>query len=798
MRIIVPPFSKILFFIIVNLVLLNPLAGQSDAIVRAGSFKSYKKTTNGVFLTATNTKVDIQVYSATILRIRYIKNGTNEDPLTYPITLNPSGTLALVREDKDQVTFRTDSLQLVVWKSPLKLEFRNAGGKTLQRDHDFGVNWQGTQVTNYKYLFPDEKFIGLGEKTGHLDKRGSAYENWNTDDFAYELEADPLYKSIPFYMGLHDSLTYGIYLNNSSRTKFSFAASTDNTMVHYGADYGDLDYFFFSASSVARIIEDYTSLTGRMPMPPLWSLGYQQCRWSYYPDSKVMDIATNFRTRKIPADVIYLDIHYMDEYKVFTFHPQWFSKPRQLIDSLKSLGFKTVVIIDPGVKVENGYKAYESLKENGYYAKYPDGTPYIGSVWPGRCLFPDFTNPLGRAWWGQQFKPLVDMGIDGFWNDMNEIATWGQFIPNMVQFDMDGQKASYLKAKNLYGMQMTRATYEGTLPLLKKRPLVLTRATFSGGQRYSAVWTGDNFASDDHMLLGVRLINGLGLSGFPFAGMDIAGFDGEPTPALFARWLSIGVFSPFFRGHAKHGTMQHEPWSFGEEIEAISRNLINFRYVLMPYIYSSFYQAAQTGMPVARSLAIDYTFDPRVFNYDKEHQYLFGPNILVAPAKSTDRYESVYLPKGEWYHLYSDKKYTGNSDIVVSAPLTELPVFVKAGSIIPQQSLVQNTSENTDGILYLHLYAGDEKGTFTYYEDDGVSFDDQKNIYCKREIILDTRGHKLTLGQQSGTYVSRFKKIRLIFHGFGVMESRLIKTRVENNLPVYDTGWEKDKIEVTW
>ncbi len=632
-------------------------------------------------------------------------------------------------------------------------------------DANLGISWQGSEVTCFKTMFPSERFIGLGEKVGRLDRRGTSYVNWNTDHYAYGPRDDPLYVSVPFFIGIHDSMTYGIFFDNTRRTQFNFGASTDDQFSFFSAPGGELNYYFLGGSTVARVIEEYTALTGRMEMPPLWSLGYQQCRWSYYPESEVLDLARTFREKKIPADVIYLDIHYMDEYKVFTWHPERFPTPGAMNDTLGNMGYHLVTIIDPGIKVQKGYFASDEGTANGYFITYPSGKNYVGEVWPGRCNFPDFTHPEVRRWWGRSLSRLVDSGVAGFWNDMNEPATWGQSIPDLVTFDFDGAKATMKEAHNIYGLEMARSSFEGAKALMHgRRPFVLTRAAYSGVQRYSAVWTGDNAPTDEHMLLAVRLVNSMGLSGIPFTGPDIGGFSGDATPRLFARWLSIGTYTPFFRNHKQYGMKRQEPWSFGEDVERQARRSIEQRYRLMPYLYSTFHQAVRTGLPVARSLAIDYPYDEHIYRPEFENEYLFGDNILVAPVVSTEDHCTVYLPQGRWYRRSTGEMYEGGRAVLVDAPVDDLPVFARAAGIIPMQDVVQNTSEQTD-TLRIHLYLGDRESAFQYYEDDGATYDYEHGAYCAREMKFEPSARQCTLTEAEGRYASKFKYIELILHG---------------------------------
>ena len=755
----------ILFFLLLSSVMAYT---QTDQVIQPGKIKSLKKVENGVLVQTDRAQLLIQVYQPQLIRIRLSQTPFTKD-FSYAVIRQPDGNFTLVTEQPDHWELTTDSLKIVLSKNPMSIKVLNAKGEILSEDYqNFSYTWQGTEVTTYKKLFPDEKFVGMGEKTGNVNRRGEKFENWNSDIPAYSIMEDPIYQSIPFYMGIHDKVVYGIFLDNTFRTKFNFGASTDDQYHFFSAANGEMNYYLFGAGSVTGILRDYTWLTGRMQMPPLWSLGYQQCRWSYFPDTEVLSIARTFREKKIPCDVIYLDIDYMEGYKIFTWNKEKFPDPGGMIGKLKDQGFHVVTIVDPGIKIEKDYFAYEEGVKNGYFARYPNGDFYIGSVWPGRCHFPDFTKPAARQWWGSSFSKLTGPGVEGFWNDMNEPATWGQGIPNLVQFDFEGRYGSMAEAHNIYGLEMCRATFEGTKQLLNgRRPFLLTRAGFAGIQRYSAVWTGDNEATDDHMLLSARMVNSMGLSGIAFAGPDMGGFMGNPTQALYQRWLSMGVYTPFFRNHSAWGTSAKEPWSFGEEVEKMAREQINQRYRLLPYIYSMFYEAAQTGIPIARSLVIDYTFDEKAYWYVYQNQYLFGDHLLVAPVSCNQQNAKVYLPEGNWYRLSTGEPFRGNTEPVVEAPLSDLPVFVKAGGIIPMQSVVQNTGQKPSPHLDLHIWAGEQPTSLVYYEDDGTSYAFEKGVFYKRAIRYDPQKQCITIGKAEGSYPSKFSSIRLVLHSFG-------------------------------
>ncbi|MBS1680139.1 MAG: glycoside hydrolase family 31 protein [Bacteroidetes bacterium] len=774
---------------------------HSTTSQRLGNVTSFKNEGAVFCADTTHGKFRITVYSESIFRIA-ITRQTDFESFSYSVVADPETIKTDCQESAEQITIKTKACRLIIDKNPARFSFQTLDGNIINEDDSLGVSWIGEQVTAYKKLQPGERFLGLGEKTGNLDRRGTAYQNWNTDAYGYNTGTDPLYASIPFYMGAHNGLCYGIFFDNTHKTFFNFGASNQR-FSSFAADAGEMNYYFIYGSTVAEILQHYTHLTGRMELPPLWGLGYQQCRYSYYPDKEVLNLARTFREKEIPADAIVLDIHYMDQYKIFTWDKKKFAQPQEMLDSLKKSGFHVVIMCDPGIKTEPGYEPYDDGLKNDVFLKYPDGENYSGQVWPGWCCFPDFTNPKTRAWWAEKFKAYVELGVDGFWNDMNEIATWGQSLPENIEFDFEGNKATSRKGRNVYGMQMARSTYEGTKKLLEgKRPFNLTRSGFAGIQRYAAIWTGDNGSYDEHMLLGVRLVNSLGLSGVAYAGYDTGGFVGDATPKLFARWISIASLSPFFRTHSMINSRDSEPWSYGEEVEMISRNYIRLRYQLLPYIYSLFYEAAQTGMPIQRSLAIEYPHEPLVYNSNYQHEYLFGPNILVAPVESTKELTKVFLPAGEWYYLYSGKMYTGDREILIECPTHKLPVFVKAGAVLPMQKAIMTTAEKTNELI-LHVYAGKVSSEFTLYTDDGETFKYEQSEFSKRKIEYRSNQNQLILHKSEGLMQSPYEKIRLVFHGLASahilvnqQQKNLIQTNHSYFLPMekFDPFFEPENL----
>ncbi len=709
--------------------------------------------------------IRIRFFNEEVTEITYSPDGEWND-FSYAVIAQPGDTQITIEDDAHVIRIMSSGIHVHLQKHQGTIAFRMPDGSLLNEDEPgLPASYIGTQVTCYKKLQDGERFIGLGEKTGALDRRGHGYQNWNTDAYSYHAGTDPLYCSMPFYIGLHHSRQYGIYLDNTFKSFFNFGAS-NNRFSSFSAEAGVMKYYFMSAPSVGELIAQYTWLTGRIPLPPRWSLGYQQCRYSYYPDKEVLSTARTFREKEIPADAIVMDIHYMDQYKIFTWDKKRFPDPLSLIRQIKELGFEITLMCDPGIKTEPGYEPYDDGVRKDVFAKYPDGQYYTGQVWPGWCYFPDFTNPRTREWWKEKLKAYTDLGVEGYWNDMNEIATWGNMIPENIEFDLDGRKSTTREARNIYGFQMARSTYEGAMSLLTNRRIFnLTRSGFSGVQRYSAVWTGDNVSYDEHMMLGIRLVNSLGLTGVAFAGYDVGGFVGEASTKLFARWISIGALSPFFRGHTMINSKDSEPWSFGEEVEQIARNYIRFRYQLMPYLYSLFHEASLTGMPVQRSLAISYGHDWRVYQGHSQQQYLFGPFIMVAPAESNKQFLKIFFPPGDWYSLFDGSRIKGDQELILECPIHRLPVFVHGGALLPMQRPVQNTKEHVDELI-LHVYEGANPSSFLFYDDDGATLDYKNGAFARRTIQYLPAERKILLSTADGSYQSHYRTLKLMLHGF--------------------------------
>ena len=651
---------------------------------------------------------------------------------------------------------RTGKIEVHAQLSPFRLAFYDATGRLISKDSDdLGMAWDGRQVRCWKDMPAEEHYFGLGENAGPLDKRGQTAVMWNTDAYGWGATTTPLYQTVPFFIGLREGRAYGIFFDNTYRSSFDMGVQLRNE-YSFGAEGGELNYYFFYGPSPKKVIEDYTELVGRTPLPPLWAIGYHQSRYSYYPEKTVRFIADNFRQFHIPCDVIFLDIDYMDGYRVFTWNKERFPNPAGMISDLHKEGFRIVVILDPGVKVDPDYWVYKEGIAGDDFVRMPDGKFFVGKVWPGDSVFPDFTSPKVRDWWGSLYKGLVEDGVAGFWNDMNEPSVFEvptKTMPLDAVFFDHGLHSPQAKVHNVYGMQMSRATEEGILKLRPdRRPFVLTRDTYAGGQRYAAVWTGDNSATWEHLRISVRELMTMGLSGLTFAGADIGGFAGSPSPELYTRWLQAGIFYPYCRTHTSKGTANQEPWSYGDRMTDINRKSIDLRYRLLPYIYNAFYEASKTGLPVMRALLLDYPDDPRAV--EQEGEFLFGDDLLVAPVMEQYHIrQQVYLPKGEWFDFWKGRAYTGPAEVTVKAPIDRIPIFVRGGAIIPMRQLVQYTDEAPINPLTFEVFP-EGRSSREYYEDDGSTFAYRKGDYLLEEVADDDQPREITLSISSrrGSY----------------------------------------------
>jgi len=740
---------------------------------------SYKKDVDTLYFTCENNVVmQITVERDSVLRFRYTTKSIFEKDFSYAITKYASrgfNKLELAEED-DKYILTTEKLICHIAKIDLRTSIFDAHDLTLLCEDELGFHWEesyeygGDIVKMSKTTFEGESYYGLGDKPVNNNLKGKRFENWVTDSYAFMRGTDPIYKAIPFYTGIHHKKAYGIFFDNTFRTFFDFCQERRN-VASFWAQGGEMNYYFIYGPQMRDVVANYTDLTGRPhQLPPLWALGYHQSKWSYYPESKVKDVTNKLRDLKIPCDAIYLDIDYMDGFRCFTWNKDYFPDPKRMVKELSDNGFKTIVIIDPGIKIDPNYSVFKEGLEKKYFCKRADGPYMKGKVWPGECYFPDFTSAKVREWWSDLFKELIeDIGVKGVWNDMNEPAVMdvpGKSFPDDVRHSYDGNHCSHRKAHNVYGMQMARATYQGLKKFsYPKRPFVITRAAYAGTQRYTSTWTGDNSATWDHLSIANAQAQRMCMSGFSFVGSDIGGFAEQPNGELYARWIQLGVFHPFCRTHSSGDHGEQEPYSFDDNVTNIVRKFIEIRYQLLPYLYTAFWRYINEGVPILKSLVLFDQDDLQT--HHRNDEFIFGEKILVCPILEPNaKGRRMFIPRGKWYNFWNCKLILGGEEVWVDADIDSMPIFIKEGAIIPKYPIQQYVGEKTIDQLKLEVFykLGNEKSQV--FEDAHDGYDYKKGKFSLRNFSLVGKEDTLTIQQfKSGTFIPSYLTFEIKFYG---------------------------------
>jgi alpha-glucosidase len=723
-----------------------------------------------------------------VARFHYVANGQAqaERGWIYDLTKFPGPQSAVVHDSANGLQVQTPALSIAVSGATCSIAITSvASGETLWRE---SAPWtQGTDgsVSIARALAAGEAVYGLGEKTGAANRRGHAYTMWNSDPAwsdpsgQYQTTSDPIYQSHPFFLSLlSDGHATGAFLDNTRQTAFDVGDADPNGLA-MRASAGDVDLFFFDGPSPAGVLEEYTRLVGRAPLPPLWTLGYHQSRWSYTPQQRVLDVASKFRQLGLPADGMWLDIDYMNGYRDFTWDPTNFADPKGMLSTLSASGFKVTTITDPGVKSDPGgsYAAYNDGVSANVFISAASGGLVQAPCWPGNAVFPDFTSPTVRTWWGGQLGAFMDAGVQGTWIDMNEPAVFQkQGFPLDAPVNGEGQATTFQEVKNLYAYLMARATREGQLAAYpNRRPFVLTRAGFSGIQKYAAVWTGDAQSTWDFLAMQPAMLQGLNVSGVPFVGSDVGGFTGGPSPELYGRWFEVGSFSPFFRSHSETGSANQEPWAFGAEVQDLAARVLAVRYALLPYWYESFVATSTTGAPLMRPLWFEYPADAEAQKHTDE--WFVGPSILVAPVTAVNvMSRPVYLPAGVFHDFYTGAAYTGPTTVTLPSPLGRVPILVRGGSVIPEVDVQNYVGEKPDVPRHLDVYPG-PAGTSTQatlHEDDGETMAYAQGQQSTTSVTLNVSAQEidLSIGARTGPYAPTApKSVDVRVHGVAAQPS---------------------------
>jgi alpha-glucosidase len=747
---------------------------------------------NGLTATLNGTTLEVTALKDDKLRVREWRTSAPEDASWAVL---PDSRTSRTAVTADARGFHTQQLSVEV-QEDLRLVIRDREGRVLQEDAG-PTDWRENNFRVYKKHAENEHFFGLGDKPGPLDRTGQAFTLWNTDSFGWQESTDPIYKSIPFFMGEREGHYYGVLFDNTWRTFFDFGREREDE-YSFGSEDGPVDYYFLYGPEPRQVMAGYAWLTGPSPLPPLWSFGFQQSRYSYSPESQLMDVAARLRRDKIPADALWLDIDFQKDNKPFTVDSERFPHFPEMVSQLAKDHFHLIVIADLHIakKPDAGYAPYDSGVAGDHFVKNPDGTTYVGPVWPGPSVFPDFTQSQTRQWFGTLYKDFVKDGVSGFWDDMNEPAVFrypSKTMPLDVQHRINEtgfakRTTNHREVHNIFGMQNSRATYDGVLALRPdERPYVMTRASYAGGQRYAVTWTGDNSSTWNHLRMTIPQLMNLGMSGFSFAGADVGGFAGSPPPDLLTKWLEVAAFQPIDRDHSAKGTRMHEPWVDGAEHEAMRKRYIEERYRLLPYIYTVAEETTRNGMPMMRPLFMEFPhaaadgspMDPM------GAEFLLGPDLLIAPNPSPEEvapYE-LHLPAGSWYDYWTGQRagvaaktqtrdaevrdaLLQSQQIMLKPALATVPVYVRGGAILPLQELVQSTDETPRGPLTIRVYlpSAGERCDGSIYGDDGHSLNYRNGEFYRSHItcsVADDGSVTVNIDAREGGYRPPWKSMRV-------------------------------------
>lgn len=776
---------------------------STDAYLRFTTVTDVEESGRGLVAHLHGERLLVEVVRDDVVRLTISRGGGVEESPTFAVCVDPFAVPVPFEVERGDgvVRLRTAALVVSVWLDPFRLDVHRPDGSVVVETAADADGRYGTYATlNDAFVVrrrcrPEDPFYGLGEKTGRHNRRGRDFTLWNTDvldpkasgAFARtytgddpradntSTEFDPYYVSIPFFY--HQDAASGAmaasFVDNSYRADYDFTGSQEYAFHFHGGQYTE---YVFAGPGMPQILEAYTWLTGRTAPPPLWALGYHQCRWFAYTQDAVEALAARHRDEDIPCDVLWLDIDYMDGYRVFTWNTDTFPDVPGMLGRLAEQGFRMVTIVDPGVKHDPGYWVYDQALERDVLCRTEGGDVYVGQVWPGNTTFPDFVTEEGRAWWGELNAAHVASGLAGIWNDMNEPAT-GVIAPERMRFDHG--RAPHERYHNQYGLLMAMGTTQGLLAARPEaRTFVLSRAGFAGIQRYAANWMGDNMSRWDHLWLSMPMAAGLGLSGQAFVGADVGGFMGHTNAELFLRWMQYGALTPFCRNHSAAGNVDQYAWTFGEPVRDLVREALRLRYRLLPYLYACFLRAAETGAPVQRPLVFDFQDDATVRDLDDE--YLLGPDLLVAPvAEAGVTARQVYLPAGDWYDWHTGELHPGRRFVVAPTPMDRIPLYARAGAVVPMWA---EAPASTLGFrpraveLHVFLPARDGRWESFLQEDDGLTFAAADGARYRTTLTVTRVGSRVTVAADvagDGYPEHARETVHVVLHGAPVARVRV-------------------------
>ena len=761
----------------------NPSKPKSDANkVFPGQLRNTTQIQQGGIFDFDNAHLEVVFLAPDLVRVSWTSDNAESPPLPYAIDQAewPQHDIGW-HTGLDRISLTSSELELTIFPDG-RIIYAQLDSAVLRAEAPpvrAGRTW-----TSQAKLRNDEAIFGLGEHAGSFNLRGRSFKLWNTDPGGkYGVSTDPIYMPIPVYTGMHAAGSYLLFYENYHRgeIKIDPASSADDPRITAIFEGGMLRHYL-TPGPLANAIERYTNLTGRASMPPRWSLGYHQSRWGYKGEKDVRDVIAGFKNHNLPLSAIHLDIDYMHGYRVFTVDQDRFPDFANFVQGLNDDGIKTVTIIDPGVKKDPGFDVFQEGMKRGAFCRLPDGGIFTGLVWPGWSVYPDFTDPEARDWWGDYYQRLLGAGIAGIWHDMNEpccFAAWGGLeFPEIVRHHLEGQEGDHGAAHNIYALQMNRAAFAALKRLRPQtRPWLVSRSGWAGGQRYAWNWTGDTESTWSGLKLTVSTVLSLGLSGIPYSGPDIGGFSGNPDDELYLRWFQLATFLPFFRTHSAAGTPMREPWVYGERVTETIRKFLRIRYGLLPYWYTLAWEATRTGHPFARPCF--WYDDKNLSEPDTSSQlddaFYLGNAFFVAPITEKGcTLRQVTLPAGSWYNFWDDSVVKGANTVGVPASLNIIPLFVRAGNLVPMEQ---------GSTLNLHIYVippgesatGKIEYSNVVYADAGDGY----GHWRLDDFNMQQEGNQLSIRWNSeGEFPFSYERVTITLHGVTIANAEVDNRKV--------------------
>ncbi len=738
----------------------------------------------------------VQLMAPDLARVRVNPGGTLTTLTSGAIAPTGLSAPGTVITDTAAATFlQTAQMLVAIQKQPLQIFMVRSDSSLILADLANAVGWDTVSglIFAQKLAPATEHYFGLGMLGGPLDRRGRQYVLANQSVAAYGEFTDPLYASYPFYYGVKDGKAYGVFLDNAAATFFNMDSEQFSGVVTFGAAQGELDYYVMAGPDPAQVAETYAELTGFAPLPPKWTLGYQQSGFGYRTEAQLLTTAQTFRSSQIPCDALYFDLFYENKLQIFTYDPVAFPTPQAMNQTLDQSGFKRVAIFDSALNIAD--PLYPSLSSNGFFLGDGTGHSLVATTFVGPASFLDFSQSRVRNWYKPWLGSFLQSGINAVWNDMDE--PWANFIPNAV-YGFDGKPRTDLQARNLYGFEQASASYEAQQQANPNvRPWVLTAPGYPGIQRYAAGFSGDTLSTFDSLRVSLQLSIHMGLSGQVQFGHDVGGFLGSPSPELYIRWLEFCSYIPFFRTHSFDLTAPREPWTYGEPYTSMARSIINQRYRLLPYFYTLAETSSRIGAAMLAPLFYYFPSDAQTYSQDQE--FMLGPSLLVAPVIQAGAItRTVYLPAGSnWIDYHSDINYTGGQNVTVDAPLGRIPVFVRAGAVLPGGPQLQFVEDqSTAPAVILDVYPGPDSA-FTLYEDNGSTLDYQNGVFLRTQITKSTTsiGELLQIQRYEGSWVAPARPIWTTLHnvtapsGVSLNGTALLLALGESDLANMAQGW---------